>query len=670
MTINKLLSKKSATTLAISSLAMMFTAPALARLDGAIFTTTPDGGIVNENVHYESKPEVFLDGGPGPQAPSTAAALPEGLYYFQVTDPSGKCLLSSMPDSADSKGGTCEGDQKVKGPKTSGFKAEPLDCRLFEFDGHGAVSFLNDVVMIPNPAKGKNALDTPYVEYECTHYLGSEYLEAMGLDTTTPDGETVGLFPYADTPNPGGVYKAWVSTRDSVLEACGKDPESEELDYGETGVGCAGFNAFIPRNSKTDNFKVRTVKRPQYFDIALRKFHDKNLSCDYDEGDQVIHNWEFGIRDLDMYPLRNTKFSNDSAADPTRFSVFGQENNDWSVDQFMWWAYKYVTDDFVYAPMNTPFTHFGTFSELKKFGPTFDDDGNDPLVYFLNVFACPQEPDVELAIAAVEDDAIRRSTGEDSDKTADSDDPADDSGFVPSLPIVSEPIYPIYDDKPVLTIRFGSIGIATLKVCKSFDADGDGAHDSDEPLIPNWPVTLEIPPSVPVPKPFNRDDNEEFAVIEELLQEAGILPEDVDLAPIYVKEGEEGIGYVTKYTAYNVDDEGEPLDGHGCVEFYVLVPNVRGDEPAPYKISEDIENLDEDWFNVTPAVITFDVESTLTYIAGETEDDPVTPRLEGVVVNRSDEGEDGDNEVYFNNVCTAEATFYTKGYCSSTDVKW
>ena len=31
---------------------------------GAIFTTTPDGGIVNENVRYELKREVYLDGGP------------------------------------------------------------------------------------------------------------------------------------------------------------------------------------------------------------------------------------------------------------------------------------------------------------------------------------------------------------------------------------------------------------------------------------------------------------------------------------------------------------------------------------------------------------------------------------------------------------------------------
>ena len=40
---------------------------------GAIFTTTPDGGIVNENVHYTAKKEVYLDGGPPPHAPAGAA---------------------------------------------------------------------------------------------------------------------------------------------------------------------------------------------------------------------------------------------------------------------------------------------------------------------------------------------------------------------------------------------------------------------------------------------------------------------------------------------------------------------------------------------------------------------------------------------------------------------
>src|SRR5580704_9066716 len=63
-------------------------------LQGAIFTTVSNGSVVNGN-QYDSPCSVYLDGGPGPHAPATAAGLPDGDYYFQVTDPSGKTLLST-----------------------------------------------------------------------------------------------------------------------------------------------------------------------------------------------------------------------------------------------------------------------------------------------------------------------------------------------------------------------------------------------------------------------------------------------------------------------------------------------------------------------------------------------------------------------------------------------
>lgn len=66
-----------------------------AGLSGAIFTTVADGTIVNANTQYTSKCAVYLDGGPGPNAPAKAAGLPAGDYFFQVTDPNGKTLLST-----------------------------------------------------------------------------------------------------------------------------------------------------------------------------------------------------------------------------------------------------------------------------------------------------------------------------------------------------------------------------------------------------------------------------------------------------------------------------------------------------------------------------------------------------------------------------------------------
>ena len=64
------------------------------QVSGAIFTTDQNSNFVNGNV-YDSMDDVYLNGGPRPNAPCTAAGLPAGDYFFQVTDPSGSQLLSS-----------------------------------------------------------------------------------------------------------------------------------------------------------------------------------------------------------------------------------------------------------------------------------------------------------------------------------------------------------------------------------------------------------------------------------------------------------------------------------------------------------------------------------------------------------------------------------------------
>ena len=80
-----------------AALAVMAALPSVAAAhapSGAIFTTLPDGSEVNFN-HFDLKTDVYLDGGPGPGAPQEAAGLDDGTYVFQVTDPSGKVLLST-----------------------------------------------------------------------------------------------------------------------------------------------------------------------------------------------------------------------------------------------------------------------------------------------------------------------------------------------------------------------------------------------------------------------------------------------------------------------------------------------------------------------------------------------------------------------------------------------
>ena len=169
---------------ACAAVALGFAAPAAAApLSGAIFTTDASGVPVNLNI-YQDKQDVYLNGGPGINAPDDAAGLPAGTYSFQVTDPSGKTLLST----------------------------DSVTCRQFTVDDSGVIQSV-----APSGA--------------CAHATGTDGEDA---------GITVQLFPFADTPNNGGVYKVWVSPT-SLLDC--------------TAPG--NKNCFVPRYSKTDNFKVR-----------------------------------------------------------------------------------------------------------------------------------------------------------------------------------------------------------------------------------------------------------------------------------------------------------------------------------------------------------------------------------------------------------------------------
>jgi hypothetical protein len=157
---------------------------------GAIFTTLADGSEVNVN-QFPSKDAVYLDGGPGIGAPADAAGLDDGIYVFQVTDPSGRTLLST----------------------------DAANCRQFSVNG-GVISGV--------------------VASGCQHATGSDVDHAA---------VTVQLMPFDDTPNPGGVYKVWVTPLEDFPAAC----------LASVDCDATRFHGFIPAHSKTDNFKVRDV---------------------------------------------------------------------------------------------------------------------------------------------------------------------------------------------------------------------------------------------------------------------------------------------------------------------------------------------------------------------------------------------------------------------------
>ena len=181
---------------------------------GAIFTTLSDGSEVNLN-QFPSKEAVYLDGGPGPGAPQTAAGLDDGIYVFQVTDPSGKVLLST------DKGG----------------------CRQFQVTG-GIIT-----AVVP--------------------YGGCQHATGVDIDH---GAVTVQLMPYLDTPNNGGVYKVWATLVADYLAGCalqGVANGLEVVDCGPFGRRSGGVaHGFIPAESKTDNFKVK-VGPPREIDVVF-----------------------------------------------------------------------------------------------------------------------------------------------------------------------------------------------------------------------------------------------------------------------------------------------------------------------------------------------------------------------------------------------------------------
>ncbi len=214
-------------------------------LSGAIFTTLPDGSEVNFNI-YPSKDLVYLDGGPGPGAPASAAGLPDGIYVFQVTDPSGKTLLST----------------------------DAAMCRQFTVSG-GLITGVVDVG-------------------------GCQHVTGLDIDH---GATTVQLMPYDDTPNNGGEYKAWATPVAAYLAGCAALGVNNGLGVVDCGYHGGNFHGFIPADSKTDNFKTKGNNLEidtRYYDDATGELMDgiTQIWTDTLGGSNVKHSYfkpEIGV---------------------------------------------------------------------------------------------------------------------------------------------------------------------------------------------------------------------------------------------------------------------------------------------------------------------------------------------------------------------------------------
>jgi hypothetical protein len=147
---------------ALTLISMVCLTVATSFASNAIYTTDKTGTEVNQNI-YGLASDVYLSGGPQNQHHS---GLADGTYFFQVTDPSGKVLLST--DNA-----VCRQLQVVNGAVAGAVGPCPHQNGIF------------------NPANG--ALP-------------------------------VQLAPYSATPNQGLEYKAWLIAQTASTSISKTDP--------------------------------------------------------------------------------------------------------------------------------------------------------------------------------------------------------------------------------------------------------------------------------------------------------------------------------------------------------------------------------------------------------------------------------------------------------------
>jgi hypothetical protein len=189
--------------------------PAFPAVPGAIFTTNSTGAVVNQNL-YNSKCDVYLDGGPGPKAPAKAAGLPAGDYYFQVTDPSGATLLST----------------------------DPVSNRRFTVSSNGVIVAFTGTGGPAHPT----GIDQDHGS------LGAITIRLANSNCPTD---------FANTPNTGDVYKVWATPVGSFLG----DPTLADNP-------CSGAcsHGFVHSQSKTDNFKAVSAPSATFSLTLIKQF--------------------------------------------------------------------------------------------------------------------------------------------------------------------------------------------------------------------------------------------------------------------------------------------------------------------------------------------------------------------------------------------------------------
>ena len=201
---------------------------------------------------------------------------------FQITDPSGKILLSS----------------------------DASKCRVVRV-ANGVIVARRDITFsgntpnLPPIDHADGVDDSCHIDDDPAHPTSPGVAGGSGQhDANTdvdhgPPAIVVQMMPFEDTPNPGGVYKAWMTPLDVYLagtkKSAGKlkaDPKpfsNGQRRQHECPADCfqpdPGFSP--PRSEvKTDNFKVKEFLPPV---ITVRKFYDLDEDGVWDFKDDLAN---------------------------------------------------------------------------------------------------------------------------------------------------------------------------------------------------------------------------------------------------------------------------------------------------------------------------------------------------------------------------------------------
>jgi hypothetical protein len=207
-------------------------------INGAIYTSTVDHAIVNAN-HYATKPDVYLNGGPS-NAGCNGGSLDDGIYRFQVTDPSGQSLLSS----------------------------DSIWDRTFQV------------------SNGRIAVNLG------THANGG----------TSPCGSlAIQLWPFGDTPNNGGVYKVWITRASDFLAACGNDPTN---DCGLAGFvpGNTKTDNFKVEDDddQQQQEELGSVRAFKFYDANANGLYDYSDDGNAANDDPLLDGWAMTLQSLEQ----------------------------------------------------------------------------------------------------------------------------------------------------------------------------------------------------------------------------------------------------------------------------------------------------------------------------------------------------------------------------------